>query len=210
MSRLRKSINARDQHIFTLRGIIAALVVIIGYQIHGWSKAPDNLTVTIPPDLRSGSIRKVNDIHPSSIYAFSFYIFQQLNRWPKDGTDDYKKQIEFLSCFMTEEFKENRLNNYEAKRAKFELSGRSRAVHEIPGQGYNSKRVYIESGNSWVTYLDLQVREHLKGKEIKNTLVRYPINVVRYDVNPECNPWGLALDGFREDPSKLSESTGEV
>ena len=43
--------------------------------------------------------------------------------------------------------------------------------------------------------------------EIKNVLIRYPIKVVRYNINPETNPWGLALDGFgSEGPKRLTEA----
>ena len=38
------------------------------------------------------------------------------------------------------------------------------------------------------------------------TLVRYPLQVVLMDVDPEHNPWGLALDGYGSDePMQLTE-----
>ncbi len=41
---------------------------------------------------------------------------------------------------------------------------------------------------------------------VKRVNVRYPLRVVRYNVNPETNPWGLALDGYgKQGPTKLSE-----
>ena len=60
----------------------------------GWSQAPKHLTVHIPPDLRSGAVLKIDEVPPSNVYAFAFYIFQQLNRWPNDGTRDYGQAME--------------------------------------------------------------------------------------------------------------------
>ncbi|WP_422452170.1 PFL_4703 family integrating conjugative element protein [Endozoicomonas sp. ALC066] len=208
MSKTRKAVSARDQHIFSLRIIIVVLGLIICGLIFGWMRAPDKLTVHVPPDLRTGSIREVGEIPPANVYAFALYIFQQLNRWPEDGNDDYLNQINRLSCFMTPKFKNNRKADYQSRKSRFELNGRERSIHEIPGYGYDDKRVYIESDDSWVVYLDLQINESLSGKNIKNSLIRYPLRVVRYDVDAECNPWGLALDGFTEDTSPLKAAKG--
>jgi hypothetical protein len=42
---------------------------------------------------------------------------------------------------------------------------------------------------------------------VKQTAIRYPLRVVRYPVDAEANPWGLALDGFAGDgPTRIDES----
>jgi hypothetical protein len=42
---------------------------------------------------------------------------------------------------------------------------------------------------------------------VKQTAIRYPLRVVSLDVDPESNPWGLALDGFTpEGPRRLTAS----
>jgi hypothetical protein len=42
---------------------------------------------------------------------------------------------------------------------------------------------------------------------VKKTTIRYPLRVVRLSIDPESNPWGLALDGFAASgPRRLSES----
>jgi len=42
---------------------------------------------------------------------------------------------------------------------------------------------------------------------VKRTRIRYPLRVVRYAVDPEANPWGLALDGFGADgPRRLTDA----
>ena len=45
-----------------------------------------------------------------------------------------------------------------------------------------------------------------RGETIKNTAVHYALRVVRYDVDPERNPFGLALAGFATTPERLVEA----
>ena len=44
--------------------------------------------------------------------------------------------------------------------------------------------------------LDMELIETVRGMTVKNPIIRYPLRVVRYAVDPELNPWGLALDGW--------------
>jgi hypothetical protein len=42
---------------------------------------------------------------------------------------------------------------------------------------------------------------------VKQTTIRYPIRVVRQAIDPEANPWGLALDGYASDgPRRLTDA----
>ena len=93
MSRFRNGMTARDNHIFSLR--LACMALFIGLLVTsaGWMLAPQNMTIHNPPDLRSGSTQKWWEIPPSTVYGFAFYIFQQLNAWPKNGEVDYPAKI---------------------------------------------------------------------------------------------------------------------
>src|SRR3546814_6156562 len=51
--------------------------------------------------LRSGSTRKWWDVPPESVYAFTFYVFQTLNRWPTNGEEDYARNLHTLSPYLT-------------------------------------------------------------------------------------------------------------
>ncbi len=45
-----------------------------------------------------------------------------------------------------------------------------------------------------VDYIEL-IQEYINGGIVKNLVNRIPMQVVRYDVDRETNPWGLALNG---------------
>jgi len=212
MSRFRKIVDDQSAHIRTLRVLLGALFGLNLLLAYGWYSAPKDLIVHVPPDLRSGSTRKLSEIPPQSVYAFAFYLFQQINRWAVDGEDDYANRIHNFSAYLTPEFAETLQSDYATKQAQRELQHRQRAVHEVPGREYAGTRVKVESADSWVVYLDLQVIETYRGETVKNTAVRYPIRVVRFDVDPEQNPFGLALAGFESPPERLvisDNSSGE-
>jgi len=193
--------------------VIALQALIIAGLWIGWSQAPKYLTVHIPPDLRSGAVLQVDEVPPSNVYAFAFYIFQQLNRWPNDGAHDYGQAIFRVSAYLTDKYRAELLVGLDTKAHQGELAARVRGVQEIPGHGYEERRVDVLADNVWVVWLDLDLAESVKGMPVKRKAIRYPLRVVREAVDPETNPWGLALDGFAAEgpqPLDAAELTNET
>lgn len=58
MSRFRNALSERDNHILTLRIACGVLGILAAFSMAGWMLAPRDLTVHVPPDLRSGSTQK--------------------------------------------------------------------------------------------------------------------------------------------------------
>ena len=175
MSRYRFAIDNATAHLRSLWLVIGLQMAVIAGLSYGWSRAPEHLTVHIPPDLRSGAMQHHTAVPAATVYAFAFYIFQQLNRWPEDGSRDYGHAIFRIAPYVTPRHRAELLANLEEK-------GRQ-------------------------VWLDLELLESVKGMTVKRTRIRYPLRVVRYAVDPETNPWGLALDGFGADgPRRLTEA----
>lgn len=202
MSKYQSAIHGRDAHILTLRGVIALLVVVILYIGHGWSKSPENLTIDIPPDLRSGISQPADHKHPANVYAFGLYVWQQLNNWPSIGETDYPQRIDTLRCYLTPDFKQTLEVDFSKKAENSELS-RQRHLLEIPGRHFNEKRIYIENDQSWVGFYDINLVETYNNEIIKDIFAQYSLRIVRYNQNPSCNPFGLAIDGFYKRPVRL-------
>ena len=207
MRRYRYEIDNVRAHLRSLWAVIAIQVLVIAALWFGWSRAPERLTVHIPPDLRSGATLAVDEVSPPNVYAFAFYIFQQLNRWPEDGARDYGRAIFSVSPYLTPRYRTDLIADMELKGRQGELAYRVRGMQEVPGHGYEERRVDVLNGGVWVVWLDLDLYESVKGMTVKKTAIRYPLRVVRHAVDLEANPWGLALDGFAgEGPRRLSEA----
>jgi integrating conjugative element protein (TIGR03746 family) len=207
MSRFKNEVLHLQSHVKTLRfGTAGLLVVTMGLGA-GWWHAPRDLTIHVPPDLRSGSTRKWWEVPPESIYAFTFYIFQQLNRWPNDGEEDYSRNLQSLAAYLTPKCHAFFEQDYEQRRRSGDLRKRIRGIYEIPGRGYGDDpetRVQVVSDRDWLVTLDINADEYYGAEQIKRALVRYPIKVVRLDVDPELNPFGLALDCYDGTPQRIA------
>lgn len=207
MRRYRHEIDNVRAHVRSLWAVIGfQIVVILGLWI-GWSQAPRQITVHVPPDLRSGAVLAIDAIAPANVYAFAYYIFQQLNRWPEDGTQDYGRAIFRVSAYLTPHYRAQLIADMEQKARQGELSYRVRGIQEFPGRAYSEARVEVLDRDSWIVWLDLDLFESVKGMTVKQTAIRYPLRVVRQAVDLEANPWGLALDGYgAAGPQRLSDA----
>lgn len=203
MSKYRSALNTRDHHLSTLRGACGVLLVLLMIALVGWILSPRNLTVHNPPDLRAGSPRAWWEIPPPTIYSFAFYIFQQLNSWPKNGETDYPYRITTLTPYLTPACLEWLNQDAKQRKGRGELKERVRGVSEVPGRGYKDDSVTVESRDSWIARLDLVADEYYHTEPVKRVLVRYPLKIVRWDQNPEANPFGLALDCYADVPQRL-------
>jgi integrating conjugative element protein (TIGR03746 family) len=86
-------------------------------------------------------------------------------------------------------------------------------VYEIPGRGYGdapAERVKVISPNDWLITLDLTADEYYGTEQVKRALVRFPIKVVRWDVDPQKNPFGLALDCYSGSPERITPTPSET
>lgn len=206
MSRFKNEVKHLQAHVKTLRIGIVLIVLLALFMGFGWQQSPKNLTIHVPPDLRSGSTRLWWDVPPESIYTFAFYIFQQLNRWPTDGETDYNRNIFALSAYFTPSCHAFLNTDYRIKRDSGELRRRVRGIYEIPGRGYGddpTARVRVVSNNEWLVTLDVAADEYFGSEQVKRALVRYPLRVVRMDVDPDKNPFGLALDCYDGSPQRI-------
>src|SRR3990167_10629247 len=98
-----KFMNALEEarsHIQTLRKIVFLLIVIIFLLSFGWLHAQRKIKIEIPPQIpESGLTLSQGEVPLASVYSFAYYVWQSINHWEADGTEDYKKQIEMFSPF---------------------------------------------------------------------------------------------------------------
>jgi len=206
MSRFKNEVRHLQSHVKTLRVSVLVILVLALFMGFGWLHSPKTLTIHVPPDLRSGSTRLWWDVPPESVYTFGFYIFQQLNRWPTDGEADYSRNIYALSAYFTPSCQAFLNSDYRIRRDSGELRRRVRGIYEIPGRGYGddpTSRVRVISNDEWLVTLDVAADEYFGSEQVKRALVRYPLRVVRMDVDPEKNPFGLALDCYDGSPQRI-------
>ena len=174
--------------LYAALGVAGLAVGILGW---GWMRASDDVRVFVPPDLTDGVVVRADEPQAAHVYAFAFHLWQQLYRWPSNGAADYAMRVDAFTAFLTPACREELADD--ARDRAGEVRGRERAVWAIPGRGYRADKVVRRGPGAWVAYLDLHIEETLDGTLVKERLVRYPVRVVRYDVDRQRNAWGLAI-----------------
>ena len=205
MSKFKNALSQGEAHRTTLFGSLLFSWVVCLVFIALYIDAKEEQLFRIPPDLRQGTVMRANDIAPPVIYGYAFYILQQLNHWPDDGEKNFPEKIYYLQAYLTPGFRETLLSEMEKKSRNGELKSRVRNIQEVWGRGYTEDRVQIESEDSWIVWVDVEISETIHGRPVKNVYVQYPMRIVRYDVDPESNPWGLAISGYEGEPFKLTD-----
>jgi len=207
MSRIKSEIQHLESHVRTLKvGTVVLTLLAVGMGL-GWWTAPRQLTIHVPPDLRSGSTRLWWDVPPESVYAFAFYTWQKLQRWPSNGEEDYRRNQAALADYFTPACLTTLRKEYEQRRDAGELKQRVRGIYEIPGRGYGDRptaRVRSVSQRDWVVTLDVTADEYHGDQRVKRALVRYPLKVTRLDIDPARNPFGLAIDCYDGTPQRIA------
>ena len=86
-------------HVKTLRLGAAALFVVallLGFGLVECAQESDHPRAAGPA--LGQHPRKWWDVPPESVYAFTFYIWQQVQRWPTNGEEDYPRNLRALSA----------------------------------------------------------------------------------------------------------------
>ena len=198
MTQIRNKLTAQERHIWTLRMVILFLLLLLAYAIHKTSIKLEEITVHVPPDLSQGTTLKGGQIGKSNVFTFANYVMTSVNEWNTSGRDDFPKLIEEYTCVITPGFKARLERSLNQKEAQGELD-RSRSVARLGP--YTDKYVNFLGNGTWVVWLDLTLKETLLGQDVKDTVIRYPVRVIK-DTRL-CNPMKLAIDGYEYEPKRI-------
>lgn len=207
MSRARDQATTFKRIITGQFVVVAVLLGLLFNAQRGWHTAGLAQPLHLPPDLRSGAMIKKGEPGAHSVYAFAGYMLQQLYAW-ENGQTDFGANIFKLQAFLTPEFRAYLEADMRKRAARGELRDRERGVSDT--DGYTEARVAPQGNGLWLVHLTFQVNEWVEGEKVKNTRVSYPVRVRVFDMDPEKNPWGLALDGFATTPARVAEESLEV
>jgi len=183
--------------------IIAGLCLFFAI---GWMRSPSDLTIHIPPDITNGATFKVHDIPSAFLHSFSYEVWQEVNYWSQDGSQDYPKNIHTYAAYLTPKFQNELLQEYEELKVAGEVQ-RQRSIQGLAGSVFESSTVKRLSADSWEIDLKVRLVEYRNNQIVKDIEMLYPLKVIRWDISGEKNPYGLALDGFVSPPIRLKTYT---
>lgn len=177
----------------------------------GLAQSREWITVYIPPDTTEGGFQTAGMPSAATVYGFAAQILQQIYHWPVDGEVDYVSAIESQTPYLTTTFRRQLQADFQRLRNRSglnELRGRARALHPAPDRLYGPERVERLGPGVWGVEIEYRLVESIEASPIKDAVIRYAVRVVRADVNPRGNRWGLQLDGWLRDPVRIQGGDG--
>jgi len=205
--------NALENARLALKILILALIssfILNILLILGWCHSVSEINVHFPPQIPEAGITLKAGVYPNAIvYSFSYYIWQSINHWPSNGTEDYKQAIQKFTPFLTPRFKSFLLRDYQQRLDQGELQERIRTLAGLNGTVFDINDVKQVSPEVWTVHLKMRLSEHMNinSDSVKDVDIEYVLRIVRYDIDAKANPWGLAIDGFEENPTRLQTYT---
>ena len=184
--------------------IITALSITCLLLWWGWWQAPKHLTIYLPPDLGEGITQKATTIPKPFLYSFTAQVWQQIESWSDvksnaQGDFPYKQHILQYQAYLSSHFKAQLLKDYH----RLLKAGHLDRTRRLQLLAFQENQVKQLSENSWEVDLDVLLIERADNMIVKRVKIRYPLRVVRRDVNRHVNPYGLVVDGFIGRPERL-------
>ncbi len=200
-----------------LQALVAALLLIVLVLIVAWSHSTRVITVHIPPRIpASGLTLSSNSVPRSTVYAFTYYVWQNLNDWPTNGKRNYLRNMKQFAPMLTPAFRNRLLDSYQWSIKQGQLQKRIRVMQGISGSEFKPALVKALGNDTWLVRLRMRLTERLNGSEkagmsgvektsipVKDVAIEYTFRVVGYNVGATRNPWGLAIAGFAAKPVRL-------
>jgi integrating conjugative element protein (TIGR03746 family) len=168
----------------------------------GWMTSPSRMTVYIPPDISNGATLKANSIPNPLVYSFAYEVWQEINYWPQEGTEDYQHNVHVYDAYLTPGFKSDLMQDYQILKNTGQVQ-RQRSLQGIAGAAFDSTSIKKLNNDTWEVDLKMRLTEYKNNQAVKDVEILYPIKVVRMNVSPSHNPYGLALAGFVSSPLRL-------
>ncbi len=207
-----KFFNALEQakwHIVSLYCVVLLLFLFCLGLALGWYMTQSEVSIHIPPEIPTNGLTvKANSYPKSEIFSFAFYVWQSINYWPENGSQDYKENIKKFSAYLTPNFKQFLLNDFNQRYSNGELESRLRDMQGLNGSAFDPKNVIYLGNGTWLVHLTMQLTERMNnnGKRVKDAGINYTFRVVRFQADSNDNKWGLALDGFGANPQRIKTS----
>lgn len=184
-----------EQELRRYQIIIYLLMGLIGLLGVAYWRIPTLLSVHVPPDMTQPHVLKPNEIWPISVYAFAEDLLVKLNYCREDCGRDYMRNLDQYRDFLTPRCREDLALHRQRNASLYE----SRAQQLLPtgDEVFDPAKVHRIGRDVWEVHLEFHVEHHVKGVQIGNRRIHYPMRIVYAPGIPlDKNPFQLAFDCY--------------
>ena len=204
MSKPLSALEAVKQDVRYRDRIIIGLMVILVLIASALVMIPTQISVYHPPDLsQNGQTTRIGEVPPSTVYAFAATFFERMMYCKDDCGQDYPNALISMKTYLTPECFNQLKDHYEANTGLYKNRTRSINADETDA-GFRFEKVKQVDRSTWYVTENYFLQEHVRGTPVRQTLMRYPLRIVKSNASTQLNAFQLQLDCFYEEPSRLT------
>ncbi|EHM53335.1 PFL_4703 family integrating conjugative element protein [Cardiobacterium valvarum] len=203
---VHKHTQESAQYIRFQNRVIAALFILLLLFAAAYWRFPKQIVTYLPPDVSKGFVQRVGEVPPATVYGFARTVWEELNYCATDCSEDYPKHLDDYAAYLTANCRAELKRHYEGNRGLYGY--RSRMLLPTDNARFSEDRVRQTSNDSWQVALEYALLDQVNGREIRNTVMSYPLKVVRSGRPLAVNQLGLEVDCYYGDgPQVLSDNS---
>jgi integrating conjugative element protein (TIGR03746 family) len=172
---------------------------------------PKKLIVYIPPHIpESGLSLKGNQTSNSQVYSFAYYVWQSIQTWPVNGSDDYKKNLDRFAPYITPDFKNVLEKEGKDLYSQGFLYGHQQAMFGASDNVYKPENVKYMGHGEWLVHLVMrtvnrvapidQSKAFVASHVVRDAETSYVFKVIKTNYAPDKNHWHLVIAGYGVPP----------
>lgn len=81
---------------------------------------------------------------------------------------------------------------------------RTRYLQGMSGGAYDASNIKQITSNTWEIDLKMRLTEYKNNQIVKDVDIIYPLKVIRTNVSPKNNPYGLIISGYMSEPKRIN------
>ncbi len=194
-----------------LKRIIVVLLVIQCIFALGIFILPRYITVYTPPDVSKAFKQKLGDVPLETIYGFSRVLWENLNYCENDCSKEYVNRLEQYSSYLTKSCKRELEQHFKARKSSYQFRNRMLVPTQVPEENlFSSDKIAKISNNIWYVKLIYILKDEVRGMDVRDNKMLYPLKVIKSNRPKSVNPLGLEVDCYFTDEGPVLMETKEV
>lgn len=184
------------------------------YAVSGLIAVPKTMKVIIPPTIPDAGYTTVaNKVPNQSVYSFTYYVWQSLQTWRKNGGEDYANNIKDFLPYLSLDFKNELSKEANTLDSEGMLLNHQQTTFEAESGGFSQDSVKYLGNDTWLVHLLLRTvnqistngedKSFAESHVVRDAVTSYVFKVHRTSQVDRNNVWGLVISGYAVSPKTV-------